>query len=153
MHIWTDRLVELGITLPRVAEPVGGYAPAIRSGMHVYTSGQLPFVGGTLPLTGKLGDDVDVAQAADLARTAALNALAAVNALVGLDSVARVIKVTGYVASCPSFTDQAKVINGASTFLHEVFGQAGIHARSAVGVAVLPLNSPVEVELHVELDS
>jgi enamine deaminase RidA (YjgF/YER057c/UK114 family) len=153
MRIWTDKLVKLGITLPRVAEPVGGYAPAIRSGVYVYTSGQLPFVGGTLPVTGKVGDGIDIAQAADLARIAVLNALAAVDALVGLDSVVRVVKVTGFVASSPSFTDQAKVINGASAFLHDVFGPAGIHARSAVGVAVLPLDSPVEVELHVEIDS
>lgn len=153
MRIWTDQLVKLGIILPRVAEPVGGYAPATRSGMYVFTSGQLPFVGGTLPATGKVGAGVDVTQAAELARTAALNALAAVDALVGLDSVVRVVKVTGFVASSPSFTGQAQVINGASTFLYEVFGPAGVHARSAVGVAVLPLDSPVEVELHVEIES
>jgi enamine deaminase RidA (YjgF/YER057c/UK114 family) len=153
MGIWTDRLIELGLTLPRAAAPVGGYAPAVRSGRHVYTSGQLPFVGGTLPVTGKVGDSVDVAQAADLARTAALNALAAVDALVGIDAVVRVVKVTGFVASLPSFTGQARVLDGASTFLHDVFGPAGIHARSAVGLAVLPLDSPVEVELHVEITS
>ncbi|MEU4419081.1 RidA family protein [Actinoplanes sp. NPDC024001] len=153
MGIWTDRLIELGITLPHVAAPVGGYAPAIRTGTYVFTSGQLPFVGGSLPVTGKVGDSVDVAQAADLARTAALNALAAVDALVGIDAVVRVVKVTGFVASLPSFTGQAQVLNGASTFLHDVFGPAGIHARSAVGVAVLPLDSPVEVELHVEITS
>ncbi|MEU4557489.1 RidA family protein [Actinoplanes sp. NPDC023936] len=153
MGIWNDRLIELGITLPHVAAPVGGYAPAVRSGRYVYTSGQLPFVGGTLPVTGKVGDGVDVAQAADLARTAALNALAAVDALVGIDTVVRVVKVTGFVASLPSFTGQAQVLNGASTFLHDVFGAAGIHARSAVGLAVLPLDSPVEVEIQVEIAS
>ncbi|MBG0560810.1 RidA family protein [Actinoplanes aureus] len=153
MGIWNNRLIELGITLPHVATPVGGYTPAIRSGMYVFTSGQLPFVGGTLPITGKVGDSVDVAQAADLARTAALNALAAVDALVGIDAVVRVVKVTGFVASLPSFTGQAQVLNGASTFLHDVFGSAGIHARSAVGLAVLPLDSPVEVELQVEITS
>jgi enamine deaminase RidA (YjgF/YER057c/UK114 family) len=153
MRTWTDRLVELGITLPPVAEPVGGYTPATRSGLYVYTSGQLPFVGGTLPATGKVGAGVDVTQAAGLARTAALNALAAVDALVGLDAVIRVVKVTGFVASSPSFTGQAQVINGASAFLHEIFGPAGVHARSAVGVAVLPLDSPVELELQVEIGS
>ncbi len=147
MGKWTDRLTELGITLPSVATPVGGYVPAIRSGLHVYTSGQLPFVDGALPVTGKVGTDVAVEQAADLARTAALNALAAVDALVGIDAVVRVIKVAGFVASAPSFTGQALVVNGASTFLHEVFGPAGVHARSALGLAVLPLDSPVEVEI------
>ena len=153
MNTWTDRLVELGVTLPHVAAPVGGYAPAVRTGPYVHTSGQLPFVGGTLPVTGKVGATVDTAAAADLARTAAVNALAAVDALVGLDAVARIVKVTGFVASAPSFTGQAAVVDGASTFLHEVFGPAGVHARSAVGVAVLPLDSPVEIELHVELNS
>jgi enamine deaminase RidA (YjgF/YER057c/UK114 family) len=151
MKTWTDRLVELGVTLPHVAAPVGGYAPAVRSGTYVYTSGQLPFVGGTLPVTGKVGDTVDIAEAGDLARTAAVNALAAVEALVGIDAVARIVKVTGFVASAPSFTSQAAVVDGATTFLHEVFGPDGVHARSAVGVAVLPLDSPVEIELHVEL--
>jgi enamine deaminase RidA (YjgF/YER057c/UK114 family) len=151
------RLAELGITLPDVAAPVAAYVPAVRSGNHVYTAGQLPFVGGALPATGKVGDGeglVSPADAADLARTCALNALAAVRSVVGsLDDVARVVKVTGFVASDPSFTGQPGVVNGASTVLGEIFGDAGTHARSAVGVAVLPLDAPVEVELIVELVS
>ncbi|GAA1729823.1 RidA family protein [Isoptericola hypogeus] len=149
------RLAELGITLPDVAAPVAAYQPAVRSGSYVYTAGQLPFSGGALPTTGKVGErdglvPPDVAQ--DLARTCALNALAAVRSLTGsLDAVARVVKVVGFVASDPSFTGQPGVVNGASTLLGEVFGDAGVHARSAVGVAVLPLDAPVEVELIVEL--
>lgn len=149
------RLAELGIELPEVAAPVAAYVPAVRSGDHVYTSGQLPVVGGALAATGKVGTgpgQVSPETATDLARTAALNAVAAVASLVGdLDRVARVVKVVGFVASDPSFTGQPAVINGASTLLHEVFGEVGVHARSAVGVAVLPLDSPVEVEVVVEL--
>lgn len=145
------RLAELGITLPDVAAPVASYAPAVRSGQYVYTAGQLPFVDGALPLTGKVGAGVSPEQAADLARTCALNALAAVRSLVGTLDGARVVKVTGFVASDPSFTGQPGVINGASNVLGEIFGDAGVHARSAVGVAVLPLDAPVEVELVVEL--
>jgi len=149
------RLAELGLTLPDVAAPVAAYVPAVRTGNLVHTSGQLPFVEGALPRTGKVGVAeglVDPADAADLARTAALNALAAVGALVGdLDEVVRVVKVTGYVASDPSFTGQPQVINGASELLGQVLGDAGVHARSAVGVAVLPLDSPVEVEIVVEV--
>ncbi|MHA7133656.1 RidA family protein [Oerskovia turbata] len=149
------RLAELGITLPDVAAPVAAYVPAVRTGRHVHTSGQLPFADGALPATGKVGDGeglVPPADAAAYARTCALNALAAVKALVGdLDQVSRVVKVVGFVASDPSFTGQPAVINGASTVLGEIFGEAGIHARSAVGVAVLPLDSPVEVEIVVEL--
>jgi enamine deaminase RidA (YjgF/YER057c/UK114 family) len=149
------RLAELGIALPDVAAPVAAYVPAVRTGRYVYTSGQLPFVDGALPATGKVGDGeglVAPADATGYARTSALNALAAVKALVGdLDQVSRVVKVVGFVASDPSFTGQPAVINGASTVLGEIFGEAGIHARSAVGVAVLPLDSPVEVELVVEL--
>ena len=148
------RLAELGITLPEVAAPVASYQPAVRSGVHVYTAGQLPFVDGALPATGKVGDGeglVDPAAAADLARTCALNALAAVRSVVGsLDDV-RIVKVTGFVASDPSFTGQPAVLNGASNVLGEIFGDAGVHARSAVGVAVLPLDAPVEVELIAEL--
>jgi enamine deaminase RidA (YjgF/YER057c/UK114 family) len=151
----TARLAELGLTLPSVAAPVAAYVPAVRSGKYVYTSGQLPFVGGALLATGKVGDGeglVAPADAARAARTAALNALAAIAALIGdLDQVVRVVKVVGYVASDPSFTGQPQVINGASELLGEVFGPAGTHARSAVGVAVLPLDSPVELELIVEL--
>ena len=145
------RLVELGITLPDVAAPVAAYVPAVRSGSYVYTAGQLPFVDGALPLTGKVGAGVSPEEAADLARTCALNGLAAVRSLVGTLDGARIVKVTGFVASDPSFTGQPGVINGASNVLGEIFGDAGVHARSAVGVAVLPLDSPVEVELVVEL--
>ena len=149
------RLVELGIALPDVAAPVASYVPAVRSGQHVYTSGQLPFVDGALPEAGKVGvGDGLIAPdvAAGYARTCALNALAAVRSLVGsLDRVARVVKVVGFVASDPAFSGQPAVVNGASNVLGEIFGDAGIHARSAVGVAVLPLDSPVEVELIVEL--
>ncbi|MFE5334278.1 RidA family protein [Isoptericola sp. NPDC056573] len=145
------RLAELGITLPDVAAPVAAYVPAVRSGSYVYTAGQLPFVDGALPLTGKVGAGVSPEEAADLARTCALNGLAAVRSLVGTLDGARIVKVTGFVASDPSFTGQPGVINGASNVLGEIFGDAGVHARSAVGVAVLPLDSPVEVELIVEL--
>lgn len=145
------RLAELGISLPDVAAPVASYVPAVRSGQYVYTAGQLPFVDGALPLTGKVGAGVSPEQAADLARTCALNGLAAVRSLVGTLDGARIVKVTGFVASDPSFTGQPGVINGASNVLGEIFGDAGVHARSAVGVAVLPLDSPVEVELVVEL--
>lgn len=155
MGVVTARLAELGLTLPPVAAPVAAYVPAVRSGKYVFTSGQLPFVGGALLATGKVGDGeglVAPVDAARAARTAALNALAAIAALIGdLDQVVRVVKVVGYVASTPSFTGQPQVINGASELLGEVFGTAGTHARSAVGVAVLPLDSPVEVELQVEL--
>ncbi|WP_159795449.1 RidA family protein [Puerhibacterium puerhi] len=149
------RLAELGIELPDVVPPVASYVPAVRSGRYVHTSGQLPMVDGALPATGKVGVGeglVPPEDAARLARQCALNALAAVRSLTGtLDSVARVVKVVGFVASHPSFTGQPAVINGASNILGEIFGDAGVHARSAVGVAVLPLDSPVEVELLVEL--
>ncbi|MCB7136284.1 RidA family protein [Cellulosimicrobium marinum] len=149
------RLAGLGLSLPDVAAPVAAYVPAVRTGRYVHTSGQLPFVDGALPATGKVGEGdglVPPDDAADLARVCALNALAAVHALVGnLDQVVRVVKVVGFVASDPSFTGQPGVVNGASTLLGDVFGDAGVHARSAVGVAVLPLDAPVEVELVVEL--
>ncbi len=149
------RLAALGVELPEVAAPVAAYVPAVRTGAYVHTSGQLPFVGGALPVSGKVGTgpgQVSPETAHDLARTAALNAVAAVASLVGdLDRVVRVVKVVGFVASDPAFTGQPGVINGASTLLQEVFGDAGVHARSAVGVAVLPLDSPVEVEIVVEL--
>lgn len=149
------RLAELGIDLPEVAAPVAAYVPAVRSGHLVWTSGQLPFVDGALAVTGKVGVGaglVDPDVAADLARTAALNALAAVASQIGsLDQIARIVKVVGFVASDPSFAGQPAVLNGASRVLGEIFGEAGVHARSAVGVAVLPLDSPVEVELVVEL--
>ena len=146
-----ERLRELGLTLPTVAAPAGAYLPARRSGTRVFTAGQLPFVDGALPAPGKVGAGVAPEQAHDLARTCALNALAAVDDLVGLDAVAGVVKVVGFVASAPGFTGQPGVINGASALLGDVFGEAGRHARSAVGVAELPLGAPVEVELVVEL--
>ncbi|TCK27830.1 RidA family protein [Pseudonocardia endophytica] len=145
------KLAELGITLPPVATPAGAYIPARRSGNLVFTAGQVPFVDGKLPATGKIGGDVSAEQAYDLARICTLNALAAIDALVGLDAVTGVVKVVGFVASSPDFGGQPGVINGASDLLGEVFGEAGAHARSAVGVAELPLNAPVEVELVVEV--
>ena len=145
------RLEELGITLPPVVAPVAAYVPARRTGQLVYTSGQVPMVDGALPHVGLVGDAVSPEDAADSARIAALNGLAAIHALVGLDAVAGVIKVVGYVASAPGFTGQPAVINGASELLGQVFGDAGAHARSAIGVAALPLGAPVEVELIVEL--
>jgi len=149
------RLAELGITLPEVAAPVAAYVPAVQTGNYIYTSGQLPFVEGKLPATGKVGEGeglVSADDAAAYARTCALNALAAVRSVTGsLDAISRIVKVVGFVASDPSFTGQPAVINGASSVLGEIFGDAGVHARSAVGVAVLPLDSPVEVELVVEL--
>lgn len=144
------RLAELGLTLPPVAAPVAAYVPALVQGELVHTSGQLPFQDGQLPATGKVGADVDPDQAAGLAAVCAVNALAAVKSVIGdLDRVEQVVKVVGFVASDPSFTGQPQVINGASELLGTVFGEAGAHARSAVGVAVLPLDAPVEVEITV----
>jgi enamine deaminase RidA (YjgF/YER057c/UK114 family) len=146
------RLAELGIELPAVAAPVAAYVPAVVHGGLVYTSGQLPFVGGVLAATGKVGAEVSAEDAKALARTCALNGLAAAaDAAGGVDRIARVLKVTGFVASAEGFTGQPGVINGASEVLREILGDAGIHARSAVGVAELPLGSPVEVELVVAL--
>jgi enamine deaminase RidA (YjgF/YER057c/UK114 family) len=147
-----DRLAELGLALPDVAAPVAAYVPAVRTGNLVWSSGQLPLVDGSLLATGKVGAEVDPEQAKDLARVCALNALAAVGSAVGdLDAVRRVVKVVGFVASAPSFTGQPGVVNGASELLGDVFGDAGRHARSAVGVAALPLDAPVEVEVVVEV--
>jgi len=148
---WSDRLAELGLTLPAVATPAGAYVPAVRSGSQVFTAGQLPLIGGSLVATGKLGAEIDVPRGQELARACALNALAAVDALAGLDAVQRVVKVVGFVASAPGFNAQPAVLNGASELLGELFGEAGAHARSAVGVAELPLNAPIEVELIVEV--
>ena len=145
------RLAELGLELPAVVPPVGAYLPAVRSGDLVWTSGQLPMAGGEMAAVGKVGAQVTAEQAKDLARTCALNALAAVDALVGLDSVVRVVKVVGFVASTPDFVGQPGVVNGASELIGELFGEAGRHARSAVGVVALPLDAPVEVELVVEV--
>ena len=148
----TERLAALGLTLPPVALPLAAYVPAVRSGNYVYTSGQLPFVDGKLQGTGKVGEAVAPEEAAALARTAALNALAAAASVGGgLDAITRIVKVTCFVASSPSFTGQAQVANGASELLIEVLGDAGRHARSAVGMAALPLDSPVEVELIAEV--
>lgn len=149
---WTHRLRELGIELPPVVPPVAAYIPAVRTGNLVYTSGQVPLVDGKPTHVGKVGDAVAPEDAAYAARTCALNALAAVHALVGIDSVVRVVKVVGFVVSADGFTGQPAVINGASNLLGEVFGDAGAHARSAVGVAELPLGVPVEVELIVEVE-
>jgi enamine deaminase RidA (YjgF/YER057c/UK114 family) len=146
-----DRLGALGLTLPDVVPPVAAYVPAVRDGDLVWTSGQLPMVGGQLVTTGLVGADVTPEDAKDLARTCALNALAAVQSVVDVDSVVRVVKVVGFVASAPGFTGQPGVVNGASELLGDVFGEAGRHARSAVGVAVLPLNAPVEVEIVVRV--
>lgn len=145
------RLAELGLELPPVAAPVAAYVPAVVSGSLVYTSGQLPFVDGELPATGKVGAEVDAETARRLAATCAVNALAAVKSVIGdLDRITRIVKVVGFVSSDPGFTGQPGVVNGASELLGEVLGDAGVHARSAVGVAVLPLDSPVEVELVAE---
>ncbi|HEX3959088.1 MAG TPA: RidA family protein [Trebonia sp.] len=146
------RLAELGLSLPPVAQPVAAYVPAVLTGNYVYTSGQLPLVDGKLQGTGKVGEDVAPDEAAGLARICALNALAAVASVAGgLDAITRIVKVTCFVSSAPAFTGQAQVANGASEFLIEVLGDAGRHARSAVGMSVLPLDSPVEVELIAEV--
>lgn len=145
------RLAELGISIPPVTKPVAAYVPAVASGNLVMTAGQLPFVDGALPATGKVGAEVTADEAAGYARTAVLNALAAVQGAIGsLDRVTRIVKVVVFVASAPDFTGQPAVANGASTVLGEIFDERGQHARSAVGVAVLPLDAPVEVELIVE---
>jgi enamine deaminase RidA (YjgF/YER057c/UK114 family) len=146
------RLAAIGLSLPKVTPPVAAYVPAVRTGIYVYTAGQLPVVDGKLLATGKVGADVGAAEASALARTCALNALAAVASVTGgLGAIRRIVKVTGFVASAPDFTQQAQVVNGASELLIEVFGEAGRHARSAVGMAVLPLDAPVEVELIAEV--
>ena len=149
-----ERLAELGLTLPPVVAPVAAYVPAVLAGGFVYTSGQLPMVDGKLPAVGKVGAEVSATDAAGLARTCALNALAAAaSAAGGLDAIRRIVKVTGFVASASGFNGQPQVINGASELLIEVFGEDGQHARSAVGVAELPLNTPVEVELIAQIRS
>jgi len=146
------RLAELGLTLPPVARPVAAYVPAVRTGAYVYTSGQLPMVEGTLAGTGKVGAEVTPERAKELAKICALNAMAAIKAEIGdLSRVTRVVKVVGFVACVPAFTGQPGVVNGASELLGAAFGDAGVHARSAVGVAALPLDAPVEVEVVVEV--
>jgi enamine deaminase RidA (YjgF/YER057c/UK114 family) len=146
-----ERLAAMGLTVHEVIPPVAAYVPAVVSGRYVFTAGQLPFVDGVLAEIGKVGADVTAERANELAAICALNAIAAVKSVVPLDSVVRVVKVVGFVASAPDFTGQPGVINGASNLLLEAFGEAGAHARSAVGVAVLPLDAPVEVELIVEV--
>jgi enamine deaminase RidA (YjgF/YER057c/UK114 family) len=146
-----DRLAELGLTLPVVPAPVAAYVPAVRTGSYIYTSGQLPLVGGALGVTGLLGEDVSPEAGYEQARIAGLNALAAVASVADLDDVVQVVKATGFVASAPGFTGQPGVVNGASELFGAVFGDAGQHARSAVGVASLPMNAPVEIELIVEV--
>jgi enamine deaminase RidA (YjgF/YER057c/UK114 family) len=146
-----DRLSELGLSVPDVPKPVASYVPAVRSGAYVYTSGQLPMRAGELMATGKVGGAVSPEDAAACAQQCALNAIAAVKSVVGdLDTVTRVVKVVCFVASMPEFTGQPQVANGASDLLGKAFGDAGVHARSAVGVPVLPLDAPVEVEILVE---
>ena len=145
------RLGQLGVVLPEVLAPLASYVPAVRTGNLVYTSGQLPIEGGKLAGTGKVGGEISPEKGKALARICALNALAAVGSVVDIDAVARVVKVVGFVASAPGFNGQPSVVNGASELLAEVFGDNGVHARSAVGVAELPLDAPVEVELIVEV--
>ena len=150
----STRLAELGITLPAVPAPVAAYLPAVVSAGQVFTAGQLPFVDGALLETGKVGATVTPERAAELARVAVLTAVAAAASVVGgVDGIRRVVKLVVFVASAPSFTGQPQVANGASELLQQVFGQRGLHARSAVGVAVLPLDSPIEVELIVEANA
>ncbi|QIX28255.1 RidA family protein [Nocardioides sp. JQ2195] len=152
MSVVEDRLAELGLTVPDVAKPVAAYVPAVRSGNHIFTSGQLPMRNGELMVTGKVGGEVGEEQAAECAQQCALNAIAAVKSVIGdLDQVKRIVKVVAFVASTPDFTGQPRVANGASELLGKAFGEAGVHARSAVGVPVLPLDTPVEVEITVEV--
>lgn len=146
-----QKIAELGLELPEVVKPLAAYVPTVRTGNLVYTSGQLPMVDGNLAATGKVGGEVTPEQAKALARVCALNALAAVHDLAGIDAVTRIVKVVGFVASAPGFTGQPGVVNGASELFGEIFGDAGAHARSAVGVSELPLDAPVEVELIAEI--
>ena len=145
------KLAELGLRLPEVVPPLAAYVPAVQSGNYVYVSGQLPLVDGKLPYVGKVGAEVTVEQATELARICALNALAAIESLVGLGRVVKIVKVTGFVASAAGFTGQPAVVNGASQLFGDVLGEIGRHARSAVGVAELPLGAPVEVEVIAEV--
>ena len=145
------KLAELGLQLPEVAAPLAAYVPAVRTGNYVYVSGQLPLVDGKLIASGKLGDEITTEQGKELAARCALNALAALESVISLGKVVRIVKVVGFVASAPGYNDQPAVINGASELLGEVLGEAGRHARSAVGVSELPRNTPVEVELIAEV--
>lgn len=148
----SKRLAELGITLPTVAAPIGSYVPAVRAGRFAYTSGQVPFRDGKLVRAGRVPGDVTLADAADGARISALNAVSAIASVAGgVDNIARIVRVCVYVSSSPGFTEQPKVANGASDLLFQIFGEAGRHARSAVGVSELPVNAVVEVEVMAEL--
>lgn len=150
----SERISDLGLTLPSVAAPIGSYQPAVRLGDLVYTSGQLPLVDGKLSLVGRLGAEVGVEDASGAARTAGLNAIAAVAGIAGgVDNIVRIVKVTAFVAGTADFAEQPKVANGASDLFTEIFGTSGIHARSAVGVSSLPMNSPVEVEIIAQIAS
>ena len=147
-----SRLAEIGLTLPEIAVPVAAYVPAVRSGNLIFLSGQLPMVNGELPQTGKVGGTVTPDEAHELAKICALNGIAAVKGLIGdLEKVVRIVKVTGFVASVPDFVSAPIVVNGASNVLLQAFGDKGVHARSSLGVAALPLDAPVEVELIVEV--
>ena len=147
-----QKIKDLGLELPETSKPLAAYIPAVKTGNLVFTSGQLPIVSGQLTKTGKVGSEVSPEEAKELARVCALNALAAIKMVIGdLEKIKRIVKVVGFVSSAPNFTGQPAVINGASDFLGEVLGDRGIHARSAVGVAVLPLDAPVEVELIIEI--
>jgi enamine deaminase RidA (YjgF/YER057c/UK114 family) len=145
------KLAELGLTLPTVVPPLASYVPAVQSGNYVYVSGQLPIVDGKLVQAGKVGAEVSPEEAAELAKICALNALAAIDSLVGLGRLVKIVKLSGFVASAPGFTGQPAVVNGASNLFGEVLGEQGRHARSAVGVAELPLGAPVEVEVIAEV--
>jgi enamine deaminase RidA (YjgF/YER057c/UK114 family) len=147
-----EKLRELGIELPKAPAPLGSYVPAVRAGNLVFLSGILPLIQGKLPRQGRVGEDISLDEAREDAKTAAINALAVLKSYIGsLDKVKRCIKITGYVASAPDFTEQPKVLNAASDLMFEIFGEAGRHARAAVGVNVLPLNSPVEIEFIFEV--
>jgi len=149
-----SKLKEAGITLPETPKPLAAYVPALRIDQWVYTSGQIPVAGGALKFAGKAGQDVSLEEAQEAARLCAINALSAAKSVIGdLDAVEQIVKVTGFVNSAPGFTDQPAVINGASEFLKSIFGESGAHTRSAVGVAELPLNAAVEIEMIFKLKS
>ena len=145
------KLAEIGLTLPVAAKPVAAYVPAIRTGNIVFTAGQLPLVNGAMSATGKVGDKVTIEEAKKLAEVCALNALAAVETVADVNKIVKVVRVVGYVNGVPGFTSQPAVVNGASELFIQIFGEAGKHARSAVGIAELPLDAPVELELTVEI--
>jgi enamine deaminase RidA (YjgF/YER057c/UK114 family) len=150
--MYEAKLKELGITLPEVVKPLAAYVPAVRTGEYVYTAGQIPMVAGELAYKGKIGSDLTVEQGYEAAKICAINALSALKSVIGsLDNVEQIVKVVGFVNSAPGFTTQPKVINGASEFFGAVFGEAGVHARSAVGVSELPIDSAVEIEIIVKV--